>query len=90
MTHRHRTLGSEKTEQNVLASFFGSSHGGGRMSTALTASSLTRASGSAGRSSDGSGFLPALLVVLVAGMSTIDSQFYGVNNIITSCATPLS
>jgi ribose transport system permease protein len=52
------------------------------MSTALTASQPHTAIG-LGRSIAGRiGFLPALLVALVAGMSAIDAQFYGVINIL--------
>src|SRR5260370_18293072 len=52
------------------------------MSTALTASQPHTAI-ALGRSIAGRiGFLPALLLVLVAGMSAIDSQFYGVINIL--------
>jgi len=52
------------------------------MSTALTASQPHTAIG-LGRSIAGRiGFLPALLVALVAGMSAIDAQFYGIINIL--------
>jgi len=52
------------------------------MSTALTASQPRTAIG-LGRSIAGRiGFLPALLVALVAGMSAIDAQFYGIINIL--------
>jgi len=52
------------------------------MSTALAASQPTTAIG-LGRSIAGRiGFLPALLVALVVGMSTIDAQFYGIINIL--------
>jgi ribose transport system permease protein len=52
------------------------------MSTALTVSRPHTAIG-LGRSIAGRiGFLPALLVALVAGMSAIDAQFYGVINIL--------
>ena len=52
------------------------------MSTALTASLPHTAIG-LGRSIAGRiGFLPALLVALVAGMSAIDAQFYGIINIL--------
>jgi ribose transport system permease protein len=52
------------------------------MSTALTASRPHTAIG-LGRSIAGRiGFLPALLAALVAGMSAIDAQFYGIINIL--------
>ena len=52
------------------------------MSTALTASQPHTAI-ALGRSIAGRvGFLPTLLVALVAGMSAIDSQFYGIINIL--------
>jgi ribose transport system permease protein len=52
------------------------------MSTALTASQPHTAIG-LGRSIVGRiGFLPTLLVALVAGMSAIDPQFYGIINIL--------
>jgi len=52
------------------------------MSTALTASQPHPAIGVRRSIAGRIGFLPALLVVLVAGMSAIDSQFYGVINIL--------
>ncbi len=52
------------------------------MSTALTATQ-PRTSIGFGRSIAGRiGFLPALLVALIAGMSAIDPQFYGIINIL--------
>ncbi|MDA9397577.1 ABC transporter permease [Bradyrhizobium sp. CCBAU 45389] len=52
------------------------------MSTVVTAG-MPRRSTSLGRSIVGRiGFLPALLVALVAGMSAVDSQFYGLINIL--------
>jgi len=52
------------------------------MSTALTAAPPHTAAG-LGRSIAGRiGFLPVLLVALVAGMSAIDAQFYGIINIL--------
>jgi ribose transport system permease protein len=52
------------------------------MSTALTASP-PHTTVSLGRSIAGRiGFLPVLLVALVAGMSAIDAQFYGIINIV--------
>src|SRR5258708_36213237 len=52
------------------------------MSTALTASQPHTAI-ALGRSIAGRiGFLPTLLVALVAGMSAVDPQFYGIINIL--------
>jgi ribose transport system permease protein len=60
------------------------------MSTAL-ATSHHRASTGLGRSIAGRiGFLPVLLVALIAGMATVDPQFYGIINMLISCATPRS
>jgi len=52
------------------------------MSTALTASQPRTAIGLGRSIAARIGFLPALLVALVAGMSAIDAQFYGIINIL--------
>jgi ribose transport system permease protein len=51
------------------------------MSTALAASRLQTTTGLGRLIAGRIGFLPALLVALIVGMSAIDPQFYGVNNI---------